>query len=73
MNPLVPTAYDVVWSIAAFAVLAFTAVAVVSLILDRGATGLRFLLWFAVVLMVPVLGPTAWFWYGRRAVQAPRA
>ncbi|MDQ0648111.1 ABC-type molybdate transport system permease subunit [Microbacterium natoriense] len=67
MNPLIPTAYDVVWSVVTAAVLAFTIAAIISMMRTRHVGGLRFLVWFLLVLAAPVLGAAAWFAYGRRA------
>jgi heme/copper-type cytochrome/quinol oxidase subunit 2 len=60
-NPLIPTAYDVVFSSVWVAVCAYTVIAVVSALRDRRVTGIRFLLWFLVIVLLPVIGPTAWF------------
>ena len=69
MNPLIPTAYDVAWSVIAFAVATYVIVALISLMRDANATGARFLLWFAFILLVPIVGATFWFVArGRRGV-----
>lgn len=70
MNPLIPAAYDVVWSLLAAAVIAYSLAAFISLLRTRGLNGGRFLVWLLLVLMAPVLGATAWFCYGRTAEAA---
>ena len=69
MNPVIPAASDIVWSVVAAAV--FTIMAIISMMRARHVSGLRFLVWFLLVLVAPVLGAAAWFAYGRRA-EAPR-
>lgn len=61
VNPLVPTAYDVIITALWVGVLAYTAVAFISAVRDRRVTGIRFLLWFLVIVLLPIIGPTAWF------------
>lgn len=60
-NPLVPTGYDLVYSGILLLVCAYTVVAFVSAVRDRRVIGIRFLLWFLVIVMLPIIGPTAWF------------
>jgi hypothetical protein len=60
-NPLVPTAFDVVVVVVWLIVVAYTVVAFVCAVRDRRTVGIRFLLWFLVIALVPVVGPTAWF------------
>jgi hypothetical protein len=67
MNPLIPTAYDVVWSVLAAGMLAWSIAAFVSMLRTRTLNGLRFLAWFLLLILLPLLGATAWFVYGRRA------
>lgn len=69
MNPLIPTAFDVAMSMLAVAAMLFTLCAFVSMVRDPKATGSTFLVWLLIVLL-PVLGPLAWFCYGRAAVAA---
>lgn len=68
VNPLLPSVYDVVWSLVAVIVVALAVVALVSLArAGRGFTSVQALAWTLVVLLVPVLGPVAWLAVGRRA------
>lgn len=71
VNPLLPAGFDVAWSIIGVAV----AVAGLALLLSalwsimgsrRLATPGR-VLWVLVVLAFPLLGPVAWFAWGRTA------
>ncbi len=70
MNPLIPTEYDVAMSVLAVAAMLFTLCAFVSMVRDRNATGVTFLVWLLIVVLAPVLGPAAWFCCGRTAVAA---
>lgn len=68
VNPLLPSGYDVVWSLVAVIVVALAVVALVSLTrAGRGFTSVQALAWVLVVLFIPVLGPVAWLAVGRRA------
>ena len=52
----------------------YTVVALVSAVRDRRVVGIRSLLWFLVIALVPVIGPTAWFVRrSREGEQAPGA
>ncbi len=67
-NPVIPAAYDIVWTVVMVVYLAFVIVALVSL--SRTAPRLSSwlaLAWAALVVMVPVLGALAWLTIGRRA------
>ncbi len=59
MNPLVPAAYDVVWSVVALCALALALVALVRW-WRRRESAAAMLLWFAVILLLPVAGPLAY-------------
>lgn len=68
-NPLIPVGYDIVWSIVTVLVVALTIVALVTLARSaRRLTATQALIWTAVVLLAPILGPIAWLTIGRRAV-----
>ncbi|MEU2203468.1 PLDc N-terminal domain-containing protein [Microbacterium oleivorans] len=74
VNPLLPSVYDVVWSLVAVIVVALAVVALVSLArAGRGFTSVQALAWVLVVLFVPVLGPVAWLAVGRHAAVAGRS
>ncbi|KTR96678.1 hypothetical protein NS220_00830 [Microbacterium testaceum] len=68
VNPLIPTAYDLVWS--GLAVVAFGLAVWGIVSLSRSARRLSstvVLIWALVILLVPVLGPVSWLFAGRRA------
>ncbi|WP_435748799.1 PLDc N-terminal domain-containing protein [Microbacterium sp. PMB16] len=65
VNPLVPTPFDILVSAFAVVVWVYTAVAFVSAIRNRHVTGGRFLVWFLVIVFIPIAGATAWFVLGR--------
>ena len=71
INPLVPAGFDITWTV----VMSAVAVAGLALVLaalwsvmasPRLATAGR-VLWVLVVLAFPLLGPVAWFTWGRSA------
>lgn len=61
MNPLLPIAYDYVWIAITVAVLVFTVVAAVSIYRARHVGAGTRLLWLAIAVLLPVVGPTLWF------------
>jgi hypothetical protein len=66
-SPLIPTGYDVAWSLSLLLLIALTVAALVSL--TRSANRLTVsqgLLWAALVVLLPVIGPVAWLSAGRR-------
>ena len=68
VNPLVPAAYDVIWSITAVGVLLLMVIALVSI--SRTAkriTSWQALIWALVVIFVPLVGPLSWLFIGRRS------
>lgn len=71
-NPLIPSGYDVLWSLVALAVLSFALAAVVSIARTRDVTGFRALLWIVAVLALPVVGGILWFAVGRQSTTAAR-
>lgn len=65
-NPLEPAAYDVLWSLGMVAVVVLGVSAFVSISRRARQTPLPVsLAWIAGVLLIPVLGPLAWFLIGR--------
>lgn len=72
-NPLIPTAYDLVWSTVALAVVALAVVALVSIWRSRAAlTGTQTLVWTLLVVFVPAFGAIAWFLAGHPRAQRSR-
>lgn len=71
-SPLLPTAYDLVWSLALLCYLGLVIGALISL----GRSGRQLgpgmtLAWAAPILLLPLLGPAAWFLAGRRSLSTP--
>lgn len=73
MNPLVPTAADVMLGIGALAVLAYSVVALVGVVRFRQQAAGAVLLWILVIVALPIVGATAWFICARRFVDESRA
>ena len=73
MNPLLPAWYDLLWSGITVALLALTVVAFVSFFRTPLDSRLQALGWALLILLVPVVGPTAWFALGRPAARARHA
>lgn len=66
-NPLIPVGYDIAWSVIAALVIALAIVALISLARSaKRLTSWQALIWAALILFVPVLGPIAWMTVGRR-------
>ena len=68
-NPLIPAGYDIAFSVISVLVIALMILALVSL--ARAARRLapaQGLMWAALVLLIPLLGPLAWLAVGRRRV-----
>jgi len=68
-NPLIPAGYDIAWSVITFLVIALTILAFVSIArAAKRLTTAQGLLWAALVVLIPLLGPLAWLAVGRRTV-----
>lgn len=68
INPLMPTAYDLVWSVVCIVVLALTVIALISMGRhSKRLTTTQTLLWTLLVIFVPILGAVAWLVVGRRS------
>lgn len=73
VNPLLPTGYDIAWSIVAIAIAVFAVVALVSLARSaKRLTTIQALVWTLLVIFVPLVGAAAWLFVGRRAVAPSR-
>ena len=71
-NPLIPAGYDIAWSSVAVLMCVLLFVALVSLVrAARRLTGTQALLWTAIILFVPVVGPLCWVLIGHRAADPP--
>lgn len=72
INPLMPAGYDIAWTAVTVLVVALTVVALVALARSaKQLTSTQALLWTLIVLLVPVIGPAAWLFIGRRAHSVP--
>ncbi|QKJ19085.1 PLD nuclease N-terminal domain-containing protein [Microbacterium hominis] len=66
-NPLIPAAYDLVWSGVAVLALALAVLSLVSIARSaRALTPVPALGWTLLAIFVPVAGPLAWLVIGRR-------
>lgn len=61
MNPLIPTALDGTLMIVSLVALFLTLAAFISLIRSASPSGWWLLAWTLVVLLIPFIGPAAWF------------
>lgn len=69
VNPLLPAWYDVVWSVTAVAMFVLLVIALISLSRSaKSLSSLQALVWTFVALFVPIAGPLAWLFIGRRSV-----
>ena len=71
VNPLLPATYDIVWSVVTALMLVLLIVALVSL--ARTAKRLpsaHALVWTLIAIFVPIVGPLAWLFVGRRSAAA---
>ena len=72
MTPLVPTVLDGTLMVVSLVALVLSLSAFLSLARAGALTGRRGLAWTLVILLVPVLGATAWFVARRRERAAAR-
>lgn len=73
VNPLVPMWYDVIWVVTVAVVLVLILLALISI--ARAAKSLspgQALVWTLVALFVPILGPLAWMFIGKRSLNTSR-
>jgi hypothetical protein len=72
-NPLLPTAYDVVWTVAVVAIIALLVIALVSVARTaKRLSSIHSLVWTLLIIFVPVVGPLAWLFIGRPGVVRAR-
>jgi hypothetical protein len=73
-NPLIPTGYDILWSVVALVLFALVVAALISLVRNaRALTTVQALVWTLLVLFVPLFGSLAWLFVGRPASVKPVA
>jgi hypothetical protein len=71
-NPVLPAAYDIVWSMVVIIGFVLMVIALVSI--SRAAKSLttgQALIWSLVVVFLPVIGSLSWLFIGRRSATAP--
>lgn len=67
-NPLMPPAYDLVWSTISIAAIVMLIIALVSLSRNRAElTAQQASLWVLLMIFLPLIGPFAWLLAGRPA------
>lgn len=71
MNPLVPAAYDVVWTVVLVGVVALAVTAAGQVLRARSLSGGDELAWLLAVVLLPVAGPLLWFLVGRQKHSSP--
>ncbi len=64
-NPLFPPEYDWAWNALIFLVTALMLAALLDVMSLRKATLLKAAEWVALIVVLPIVGPTIWFVYGR--------
>ncbi len=64
-NPLFPPEYDWAWNALIFLVTALMLAALFDVMSLRKATLLKAAEWVALIVVLPIVGPTIWFVYGR--------
>jgi uncharacterized membrane protein YhaH (DUF805 family) len=64
-NPLFPPEYDWAWNALIWLITILMMTALVDVMRLRRATLLKALEWVALIVVVPIIGPTIWFLYGR--------
>jgi hypothetical protein len=73
-NPLVPSAYDVVWGAVMIVPLVLAIIALVSLARSRASlTATQTMVWVLLILLIPLLGAIAWLVAGRPRTPVPSA
>ena len=70
-NPLIPSGYDMAWSVLAVLLIALTIAALFTLMSAAAQlSATQALVWTLVVLFLPVVGSITWLIIGRRAAPA---
>lgn len=60
-NPLLPAGYDVIWTISLAVIASLAVVAIAQLVRAKAVAGLEAAIWVLIILVLPVVGPIAWF------------
>lgn len=73
LNPLLPAWYDVVWSATMAVIFVLLVVSLISIArTDKSLSSFQSLVWTLVAILVPIVGPLAWLFIGRRSLVASR-
>lgn len=71
-NPVFPPEYDFVWQLLMTLVVVLALAALVDLVRSEEKRMLRGMGWAAIIIGLPIIGPTVWFMYGRTFFQSRR-
>ncbi|WP_188438108.1 PLD nuclease N-terminal domain-containing protein [Microbacterium murale] len=73
VNPLLPAWYDVAWSAMVVVILVLLVVCLISIARTaKSLSSFQSLAWTLVAIFVPIVGPLAWLFIGRRSLAEPR-
>lgn len=64
-NPLFPSELDWAWNLLILLVTTFMVAALFDVMRLRRATLLKAVEWVALIVVLPIVGPSLWFLYGR--------
>lgn len=64
-NPLFPPEYDWVWTALTLMIAGFMLAALYDVMRSPKATMLKAVEWVVLIVLVPIVGPSIWFLYGR--------
>lgn len=70
MNPLLPSAVEILWAFIALVSFAFALGALASILKSENDVNSKFL-WILFVLLMPILGATAWFIQKHKEKETP--
>lgn len=71
ISPLLPTYYDIMWSVGTVAILIMLVVALISIgRRSKLLSATQALIWTLLVIFLPLVGPLAWLAVGRRTASA---
>lgn len=64
-----PPGYDLIWSSFLFIIAVLAVFALVQLFRAESRSSIGKIVWVLVILVFPVLGPIAWFAFGKRSLR----
>lgn len=65
-NPLFPPEYDGAWTALTLLITLFMVGALYDVMRSPRATMIKAVEWVVLIVLVPIVGPSIWFLYGRR-------